>query len=103
MICTPPSAQTSAYETALLAFLNEPGLAIRGLALSQACFQSGVDTDCTPVPAKGNAAQSFPMDKSHGFGVAHDKVWDGSVENPATGLCREGTPDADGRCQNGLP
>lgn len=63
----------------------------------QECFQSGVDTDCTPVPAKGDAAQSFPMDKAHGFGVAHDKVWDGSVEDPSTGLCQEGTPDADGR------
>lgn len=70
------------------------------LDLLQECFQSGVDTDCTPVPAKGNAAQSFPMDKPHGFGVAQDKVWDGSVEDPATGLCQEGTPDADGRFQN---
>lgn len=56
-----------------------------------------MDTDCTPVPAKGDAAQSFPMNKAHGFGVVHDKVWDGSVEDPSTGLCQEGTPDVDGR------
>lgn len=65
--------------------------------LAKECFQSGVDTDCTPVPVEGDAAQSFPMDASHGFGVAHEKVWDGSVEDPSTGLCQEGTPDADGR------
>lgn len=50
------------------------------------------------MPAEGDAAHSFPMDKSHGFGVVHDKVWDGSMEDASTGLCGEGTPDADGRC-----
>ncbi|CAM9586436.1 unnamed protein product [Sphacelaria rigidula] len=39
------------------------------------------------------------MDALHGFGVAHDKVWDGSVEDPLTGLCKsQGTPDEQGRC-----
>ncbi|CAM9988473.1 unnamed protein product [Ectocarpus sp. 6 AP-2014] len=67
-------------------------------AFTQECFQFGLDTDCTPIPAEGDTAVSFPMDSSHGFGVFHDKVWDGSVEDPSTGLCDEGRPDSDGRC-----
>lgn len=78
-------------------FLN---LSLLASLSSQECFQSGVDTDCTPVPAEGDAAHSFPMDASHGFGVVHEKVWDGSVEDPSTGLCQEGTPDGDGRFVN---
>ncbi|CAM9851491.1 unnamed protein product [Pylaiella littoralis] len=87
---------------AVLAFLGSilvlPTVGAGKCTFTQECFQSGVDTDCTPVPVEGDAAQSFPMDASHGFGVAHEKVWDGSVEDPSTGLCQEGTPDADGRC-----
>eukprot|EP00752_Nemacystus_decipiens_P018263 g16386.t1 len=93
---------TYTRKAAILAFMGgvvaPPTVAAGRCAFTQECFQSGVDTDCTPVPAKGDAAQSFPMDESHGFGVAHHKVWDGSVEDPATGLCQEGTSDADGRC-----
>lgn len=68
----------------------------RSVFVLQECFQAGVDTDCTPTQGDG-AQESFPMDSSHGFGVAHDKVWDGSVEVPSTGLCKQGTPDAQGR------
>lgn len=66
----------------------------------QECFQSGVDTECTPTSAEGG--ESFPMDANHGFGVVHDKVWDGSLEEPSTGLCAKGTPDEHGRYDRGL-
>lgn len=97
----PPTYAASthgALKSSSSCFFKQLGWAwLCSFTLTQECFQSGVDTDCTPVPAKGGAAKSFPMDKSHGFGVVQDKVWDGSVEDPSSGLCREGTPDADGR------
>lgn len=65
------------------------------LLSAQECFQAGVDTDCTPAAAEGS--ESFPLDASHGFNVAHDMVWDGSMEDPSTGLCQKGTPDPQGR------
>lgn len=65
------------------------------LAFLQECFQSGVDTDCTPEPSEG--FESFPLDGDHGFGVVHDTVWDGSAEDPLTGLCSQGMPDSKGR------
>ena len=37
------------------------------------------------------------MDSTNGFGVAHDTVWDGSFEDPSSGLCNQGTPDEQGR------
>eukprot|EP00904_Undaria_pinnatifida_P006553 jgi/Undpi1/3027/HiC_scaffold_14.g06404.m1 len=84
--------------TVVLAFLVTGFRSVEAgsCAFVQECFQSGVDTDCTPAPADGS--QSFPMDSANGFGVAHDTVWDGSLEDPSSGLCQQGTPDAQGRC-----
>lgn len=59
-----------------------------------------MDTECIPVPAGDDERlESFSMDAEHGYGVQHDRVWDGSTEDPSTGLCAfGGTPDSRGRC-----
>lgn len=89
---------TALKTAAVLAFLvgGLPSVDGGRCAFTQECFQAGVDTDCTPAPADGS--KSFPMDSANGFGVAHDAVWDGSFEDPSSGLCSQGTPDEQGRC-----
>jgi hypothetical protein len=68
-------------------------------AFTQDCFQSGVDTACTPRAfVKSESSASFPQDAAHGFGVAHPKVWTGALASPDTGLCAAGSPDAQGHC-----
>jgi hypothetical protein len=68
-------------------------------AFTQDCFQSGVDTACTPRAFLENeSTTSFVQDDAHGFGVPHPKVWAGALVNPDTGLCAAGSPDAQGHC-----
>jgi len=38
------------------------------------------------------------MNADFGFGVSHDTFWDGTVSDPQTGLCENGSPDVNGKC-----
>ncbi|CAM9113535.1 unnamed protein product [Choristocarpus tenellus] len=68
-------------------------------AFTQTCFQTGVDTACTPTVVEGSEAEPFPMDEAHGYRVKHNSVWDGSTVDAYTGLCSRGAiPDEEGRC-----
>ncbi|KAG5181221.1 hypothetical protein JKP88DRAFT_256494 [Tribonema minus] len=66
---------------------------------TQDCFQNGVDTACTPREYTDRESSApFPMNAAHGFNVAHDTIWDGSMADASSGLCARGRPDVQGRC-----